>query len=96
MRTGAGKSTTMRIIMDLDRPDAGQVRIGGKSYRDLRWPLREAGALLEARYALIVIGSPGSMSCGVSARIYPRSFCGPAATSTVVTSGTSRATSFHA
>jgi ABC-2 type transport system ATP-binding protein len=35
---GAGKSTTMRMIMGLDRPDAGQVRIGGKSYGDLRWP----------------------------------------------------------
>src|ERR1700731_4109645 len=46
---GAGKSTTMRMIMDLDRPDAGQVRIGGKSYGDLRWPLREVGALLEAK-----------------------------------------------
>jgi ABC-type multidrug transport system ATPase subunit len=39
----------MRMIMGLDRPDAGQVRIGGKSYGDLRWPLREVGALLEAK-----------------------------------------------
>jgi ABC-2 type transport system ATP-binding protein len=44
---GAGKSTTMRMIMGLDRPDAGQVRIGRKTYGDLRWPLREVGALLE-------------------------------------------------
>src|SRR5262249_53741635 len=46
---GAGKSTTMRMIMGLDRPDAGEVRIGGKRYGDLRWPLREVGALLEAK-----------------------------------------------
>src|SRR6266536_4360919 len=46
---GAGKSTTMRMITGLDRPDAGQVRIGGESYGDLRWPLREVGALLEAK-----------------------------------------------
>jgi ABC-2 type transport system ATP-binding protein len=46
---GAGKSTSMRMIMGLDRPDAGQARIGGKSYGDLRWPLREVGALLEAK-----------------------------------------------
>jgi ABC-2 type transport system ATP-binding protein len=46
---GAGKSTTMRMIIGLDRPDAGQVRIGGKNYHDLRWPLREVGALLEAK-----------------------------------------------
>ena len=46
---GAGKSTTMRMIMGLDRPDAGRVRIGGKGYGGLRWPLREVGALLEAK-----------------------------------------------
>ena len=46
---GAGKSTTMRMMLGLDRPDAGSVRIGGKSYHDLRSPLREVGALLEAR-----------------------------------------------
>jgi ABC-2 type transport system ATP-binding protein len=46
---GAGKSTTMRMIMGLDRPDAGQVTIGGQRYGELRWPLREVGALLEAK-----------------------------------------------
>ncbi len=46
---GAGKSTTMRMILGLDRPDAGGVRINGQHYHDLRWPLREVGALLEAR-----------------------------------------------
>jgi ABC-2 type transport system ATP-binding protein len=45
---GAGKSTTMRMVLGLDRPDAGQVRIGGHRYGSLRWPLREVGALLEA------------------------------------------------
>ncbi|HEY3009316.1 MAG TPA: ATP-binding cassette domain-containing protein [Micromonosporaceae bacterium] len=44
---GSGKSTTMRMILGLDRPDAGRVRVGGRSYRDLRWPLREVGAVLE-------------------------------------------------
>ena len=46
---GAGKSTTMRMFVGLDRPDAGTVRINGHRYRDLRWPLREVGALLEAK-----------------------------------------------
>ncbi|MGW2379789.1 ABC transporter ATP-binding protein [Streptomyces sp. NPDC001658] len=46
---GSGKSTTLRMIMGLDRPDAGQARIGGRRYADLEWPLREVGALLEAR-----------------------------------------------
>ena len=46
---GAGKSTTMRMMLGLDRPDAGAVRINGQHYHDLRWPLREVGALLEAK-----------------------------------------------
>ena len=37
---GSGKSTTMRLILGLDRPDAGQVRVGGRRFRDLPWPLR--------------------------------------------------------
>ena len=37
------------MIMGLDRPDAGEARIGGKGYGDLRWPLREVGAPLEAK-----------------------------------------------
>jgi ABC-type branched-subunit amino acid transport system ATPase component len=45
---GSGKSTTMRLILGLDSPDAGYARIGGRRYRDLRWPLREVGALLRA------------------------------------------------
>jgi ABC-2 type transport system ATP-binding protein len=46
---GAGKSTTMRMILGLDRPDAGRATIAGRPYRDLPRPLREIGALLEAK-----------------------------------------------
>jgi ABC-2 type transport system ATP-binding protein len=46
---GAGKSTTIRMILGLDAPEAGEARIGGRRYRELRWPLREVGALLEAK-----------------------------------------------
>jgi ABC-2 type transport system ATP-binding protein len=46
---GSGKSTTMRMIMGLDRPTAGGVTVNGRRYHDLPWPLREVGALLEAR-----------------------------------------------
>jgi ABC-2 type transport system ATP-binding protein len=46
---GAGKSTTMRMILGLDRPDDGTARVNGQSYHELRWPLREVGALLEAK-----------------------------------------------
>jgi ABC-2 type transport system ATP-binding protein len=46
---GSGKSTTMRMIMGLDAPDAGSITVNGKQYRDLNLPLREVGALLEAK-----------------------------------------------
>ena len=46
---GAGKSTTMRMILGLDRPDAGTARVNGQNYHELRWPLHEVGALLEAK-----------------------------------------------
>src|SRR5262245_3251041 len=45
---GAGKSTTIRLLLGLDAPDGGEIRIEGKRYRDLRAPLREVGALLDA------------------------------------------------
>jgi ABC-2 type transport system ATP-binding protein len=47
---GAGKSSTMRMLIGLDRPDAGQAMVNGKSYRELRRPLLEVGAMLEATF----------------------------------------------
>ncbi|MCG8924757.1 ABC transporter ATP-binding protein [Lentzea sp. CC55] len=47
---GAGKSTTMRMILGLDRPTAGRVLIDGRSYTDLKRPLRTVGALLDAKW----------------------------------------------
>ncbi|MDQ1684337.1 MAG: type transport system ATP-binding protein [Frankiaceae bacterium] len=46
---GAGKSTTMRLILGLDRQTKGTVTVNGKRYAELRAPLHEVGALLEAR-----------------------------------------------
>ena len=46
---GAGKSTTMRMILGLDAPTSGTVSVGGRPYADHARPLREVGALLEAR-----------------------------------------------
>jgi ABC-2 type transport system ATP-binding protein len=46
---GSGKSTTMRMIMGLDNPSSGSALIGGKPYGELAWPLREVGALLDAK-----------------------------------------------
>jgi ABC-2 type transport system ATP-binding protein len=46
---GAGKSTTMRMILGLDAPTRGSVTVNGKPYRQHPAPLREVGALLDAR-----------------------------------------------
>ena len=46
---GAGKTTTMRCILGLDYPDAGTVTVDGKVYQNLAFPMREVGALLEAK-----------------------------------------------
>jgi ABC-2 type transport system ATP-binding protein len=46
---GSGKSTTMRLILGLDAPTAGDVTVNGKHYRDHAGPLHEVGSLLEAR-----------------------------------------------
>jgi ABC-2 type transport system ATP-binding protein len=46
---GSGKSTTMRLILGLDAPTAGDVIVNGKHYRDHVAPLHEVGALLEAK-----------------------------------------------
>jgi ABC-2 type transport system ATP-binding protein len=43
---GAGKSTTLRILLGLDAATSGTALIGGKRYRDLRYPLRTVGALV--------------------------------------------------
>ncbi|MFI8091418.1 ABC transporter ATP-binding protein [Streptomyces sp. NPDC086080] len=46
---GSGKSTTMRMILGLDNPTAGQVTIGGYPYRRLPNAPRQVGALLDAK-----------------------------------------------
>jgi ABC-2 type transport system ATP-binding protein len=46
---GAGKTTTMRCILGLDYPNEGTITVDGKTYRDMAYPMREVGALLEAK-----------------------------------------------
>jgi ABC-2 type transport system ATP-binding protein len=46
---GAGKSTTMRLVLGLDAPTRGSATVNGRPYRQHLAPLREVGALLEAR-----------------------------------------------
>jgi ABC-2 type transport system ATP-binding protein len=47
---GSGKSTTMRCMLGLDRPEAGVALFDGTPYHDLKRPLHEVGALLDAGY----------------------------------------------
>jgi ABC-2 type transport system ATP-binding protein len=46
---GSGKTTTMRLILGLDAPTGGEVSVAGRRYRDLPAPLREVGALIDAK-----------------------------------------------
>jgi ABC-2 type transport system ATP-binding protein len=48
---GAGKTTTMRLILGLDWPTSGSVTVNGKPFGKLAWPMREVGALLDAKAA---------------------------------------------
>ncbi|GAB2923703.1 ABC transporter ATP-binding protein [Rhodococcus aerolatus] len=47
---GAGKSTTMRMILGLDRPTSGTALVFGKPYAELKNPLTQVGALLDAKW----------------------------------------------
>ncbi len=46
---GAGKTTTMRLILGLDSPTKGKVTVNGKPFSALYSPMRELGALLDAK-----------------------------------------------
>jgi ABC-2 type transport system ATP-binding protein len=46
---GAGKSTTMRMILGLDAPTSGAVTVHGQPFASLANPMREVGALLDAK-----------------------------------------------
>lgn len=46
-QNGAGKSSTLRILMGLDRATSGSATFGGRRYRDLRPPLRHVGCVFD-------------------------------------------------
>jgi ABC-2 type transport system ATP-binding protein len=46
---GAGKTTTMRLILGLDRPTSGSVTVNGREFPRSANPMREVGALLDAK-----------------------------------------------
>ena len=45
---GSGKTTTLRMLLGLVTPNAGQATVGGQFYRDLANPSGTVGAVLEA------------------------------------------------
>jgi ABC-2 type transport system ATP-binding protein len=45
---GSGKTTTLRMLLGLVTPNAGQATVGGKFYRDLPNPSATVGAVLES------------------------------------------------
>ena len=59
---GAGTSTTMRMVLGLDRPTAGN----GRRYRDFPAPLREVGVLLGDPPVLLTLAAwaPGATALG--------------------------------
>ena len=46
---GAGKTTTMRLILGLDHPTGGSVSVNGREFSRSASPMREVGALLDAK-----------------------------------------------
>ena len=46
---GAGKTTTMRLILGLDHPTGGSVTVNGREFPRSASPMREVGALLDAK-----------------------------------------------
>ncbi|GAB3065589.1 hypothetical protein GCM10027053_30950 [Intrasporangium mesophilum] len=44
---GAGKTTSLKILLGLAEPTSGTATIGGVAYRDLQYPTRVVGAVLD-------------------------------------------------
>ncbi len=64
---GAGKSTTMKMILGLVRPDRGTATIDGRPFAELPNPTRVVGTLLDA--SAMHAGRSGRSTLGVAARI---------------------------
>lgn len=63
---GAGKSTTLRAVVGLVRPDSGRATILGRPYRDLVGPARHVGVLLDT--SALHPGRTGTATLAAAAR----------------------------
>ena len=64
---GAGKSTTLRMIVGLTRPDHGTATIDGRPFADLRNPTRVVGTLLDP--TAMHSGRSGRATLALAARV---------------------------
>ncbi len=64
---GAGKSTTLRMLVGLTRPDSGTSSVGGRPFVDLPSPTRVVGTLLDA--AAMHAGRSGRATLTIAARM---------------------------
>jgi ABC-2 type transport system ATP-binding protein len=69
---GAGKTTTMRMILGLTHPTGGTVTVNGRRYADLPAPMREVGAVLDARAAHPARTAFDHLLCLASSNHLPR------------------------
>jgi len=81
---GAGKTTTMRLILGLDSPTKGKVTVNGKPFSALYSPMRELGALLDAKAVhggrsayshLLCLRRPTTSRVSGLTRCFPSSGC---------------------
>ncbi|MER6047777.1 ATP-binding cassette domain-containing protein [Streptomyces sp. NPDC001793] len=70
---GAGKTTTMRMLLGLVRPDSGSALVNGMSFPHLRHPMREVGAVLDAKTAHPGRTAYGHLLALASSNAIPRS-----------------------
>jgi len=64
---GAGKSTTLKMIVGLARPDHGTSAVGGRPFVDLPNPTRVVGTLLDP--SAMHPGRTGRATLGIAARM---------------------------
>ncbi len=64
---GAGKSTTLKMMVGLVRPDAGRATIDGRPFGELPNPIRVVGTLLDA--SAMHPGRSGRATLEIAARI---------------------------